>query len=139
MRALRDDVTVGLHCCGALEGEFFGVLWDRLEIELLSVPIEYSKRTVAKLPATWLPGFLDRGGSLMLGLVPTVRRGETPTVERFVEKLHIEEQDLGVPLGTLLSRSMLTAHCGLAFLSEADAEENFSRLEALQGILRESV
>lgn len=136
VEALSDDATIGLHCCGPVEGDFFGVLWERLGIELLSVPIEYSQRLITTLPASWLPPFLGRGGSLVLGAIPTLRRSEQVEPERFLAKLKAESAELGVELPSLLRRSLVSASCGLGLLREDEARESFRRATELQNLFR---
>jgi hypothetical protein len=125
-------LTLGVHCCGNTD-------WALL----LSTPIDilsfdsYGYFDSLRLYAPDLTAFLDRGGWLAWGLVPTLDPEEfkKETVDdlwqRFQQQVAKLAQDLKTGPKDILSRAILTPACGTGYLSPDDARRVFTFLAAL--------
>jgi hypothetical protein len=124
----REGALVGLHCCG-------NTRWEALlglGLDLLSFDVRHSLDAVLDVPGP-LEAFLDSGGALSLGIVPT-DLGEDANVEELVGAAEASLESL---LGeararAVLERSVLTPACGLALRTVIDAEHIGEQLRAAQ-------
>ena len=78
------------------------------------------------LYADEIKAFLERGGVIAWGLVPTVNFSDTETVAQLGQVLkglidHLVEK--GIDRGLIIAGSMITPSCGLGSLSEKNAEK----------------
>ncbi len=101
----------GIHCCGNTD-------WSILlstSLDILSVDAyEYAETLVPY--AADVTRFLERGGMIAWGIVPTGASVENETVASLVERLHAALNMLvekGVPLDKLLQAGFVTPACGL--------------------------
>ena len=120
--ALHDaGALVGVHCCGNME-------WSLLansEIDIISFDAYSFGDKVALYPAE-INAFLNRGGRLAWGIVPTdssehiaAETGESLCAKiKDLEGLFVTK---GVSGDILMSQRIFTPSCGLGNLSDADA------------------
>lgn len=130
----KEGVTVGLHCCS-------NTRWDAvlsLGLDFISIDTELSLDRVSKEPQ--LKPFLEAGGRMALGVIPSTWNGEMlasaqpeEILSALVDKL---EASLGSDLTTKALRTgFLTPACGLALHSTTDAEAVLGLLARLHQLL----
>jgi hypothetical protein len=120
----REGALVGLHCCG-------NTRWEALlglGLDLLSFDVRLSLDAVLDVPGP-LEAFLEGGGALSLGIVPT-DLGEDGNVEELVLAAETSlESVLGAAKArAVLDRAVLTPACGLALRTVIDAERIVEQL-----------
>ncbi len=111
----------GIHCCGNTD---WSVLLDT-PIDILSFD-SYEFFENLKLYDKALKKFLDRGGYLAWGLVPTSPTAPVETEEALWAKFTAQVEELaqfGIDKPFLLSQSLLTPACGLGYLAPEKARE----------------
>jgi hypothetical protein len=140
MQALRKEgVLIGLHCCS--NTDWSTVL--QLPIHYLSLDVSLSLESLLSREAE-LKRFLQEGGKLSLGVIPT---GRSPVLHSIqVEELYdemleefakvwIQEPDL---IRKTLSEALYTPACGLALQSVTDAELILASLVKFESRIKES-
>lgn len=128
----REGALVGLHCCG-------NTRWEallNLGLDLLSFDVRLSLDAVLDVAGP-LQAFLDGGGALSLGIVPT-DLGEGGNMEELVLAAETSlESVLGqARADAVLERSVVTPACGLALRNVLDAEHIVEELRRAQAKLR---
>jgi len=119
----------GIHCCGNTD-------WSMLmesPIDILSFD-SYEFFENLKLYDQALKKFLDRGGYLAWGLVPTSPTAPPETEEALWARFQSQVEELGrlgLDLPFLLNQSLLTPACGLGYLSPEKAREALAVLASL--------
>jgi len=114
----------GAHCCGNTD-------WSILlstSIDILSLDAYEYAQTLSLYPDE-VEAFLERGGIIAWGIVPTSEQVYQETVESLVEKLHQAMNLLvkkGIPLDQLLKSALISASCGLGPSTEPTAERALS-------------
>lgn len=133
------DGITGVHCCGNTD-------WSLLmetEVDIISFDaFDYLKNIV--LYPDHLRGFLDRGGALAWGIVPSIypdpRQIEHETADtltdRFTEGLN-EVSRLGVPLEALPRQSLVSPTCGTGSMELSLAEQSIRTTAEVSRNLRE--
>jgi len=117
LNAVREPgpVTVGVHCCGNTD---WALLLDT-PIDILSFD-SYGYFDHLLLFEKSLAAFLDRGGYLAWGLVPTgddlAQETGDSLWQRFTSQVE-RLADTGLGLHKVLNHSLLTPACGLGYLS----------------------
>ena len=117
------DVTVGVHCCGNMD---WGLL-ARTSVDIISFDAYFFADKLALYPEE-MEAFLERGGKLAWGIVPTndldtleretpqsLKQRITDTVQLFIKKGISEEK--------LLRQMVLTPACGLGSLTEEGSQK----------------
>lgn len=117
-------VTVGLHSCGQAPWE--QVL--KLPLEVLSFDYALSWKNLLGLGER-LVEWLEEGGRLALGLVPT----QIPSSWNPVAVT--EDLIKSFPAPSLLKQSLLTPACGLGLRSVGEGQQVFRELKKIQEIL----
>lgn len=118
----------GVHCCDAVD-------WSILfESDLEVVSFDAYNYFSSLIPFTSsLKSFLERGGSLAWGLVPTLneqaREEEADSLMKILEGEWRELAGRGIPLELLFQRCLITPACGTGLL-ELDLAERIYRLTA---------
>ena len=124
--------VVGIHCCGNMDWS----LLTRTTIDIISFDA-YSFGDKVALYAGEIDAFLQRGGWLAWGLVPTGRAELTnkESVENLMKKL----EDLaalfvqkGVARDRLMKQMLLTPSCGMGTLPARSAERALDLLYQLR-------
>ena len=128
----------GVHLCGNPDWDFL----LGLDLDILSLDI-YTNGEVFASYAASIKRFLDRGGVLVWGLVPTnvepFEKEESDTLEKRLEDLWAELYKKGIDRDLLLSRSLLSpATCCLVNPDgEKTVEKAFEMVKVLSERLRE--
>jgi hypothetical protein len=125
----REGALVGLHCCGNTR---WAALLD-LGLDLLSFDVRLSLDALLESPAA-LRSFLDGGGALSLGIVPT-NLGEQADP---VELVRAAETSFAATLPErtdALRTVLLTPACGLGLRSVSDAERIFASVRQARSAL----
>jgi methionine synthase II (cobalamin-independent) len=129
------NAAVGVHCCGNME-------WSVLTSTALDVLAfdAYGYGDKVALYPEAIKGFLERGGTLAWGIVPTALSDDInkETVDSLISRIRLLEEMFvkkGVPIELLGKQRILTPSCGMGNLSEKDAE----RVLTLLGNLSESL
>ena len=130
-RAVHEaDGIAGLHCCGSAD-------WETVlssEIDVLAFDAWGYTDSLA-IYAKAVGAFLARGGTLALGVVPTIaddlagadEAAVLAAGERVIEKLSAK----GVDAAAIRARSILTPSCGCGTLSLEDTAKVFRLLRAM--------
>jgi methionine synthase II (cobalamin-independent) len=129
-------VHLGVHCCGNTD---WSLLLD-LSFDILSFD-SYGFFSTLLLYEKALKDFLDRGGWLAWGLVPTRAeelRGETgdSLFARFTSQVQ-QITALGFSVHQVLSQSLLTPACGLGYLTPEEAARALALLGELSARARQ--
>jgi len=128
--AVRDaGALVGLHCCGNAD-------WETVlstDIDVLSFDAwEYAPR-LAIYPAA-LGAFLERGGVLAWGIVPTgeaIGPADADAVKRRLDEGLAAFEGRGVPAARLRSQALLTPSCGCGSRTVEETAKVFDLLGAV--------
>ena len=123
------EAYFGVHCCGNTD---WSVLLET-PIDILSFDSYefFDNLTLYDQP---LQKFLDRGGYLAWGLVPTSPTAPAETLEALWAKFTEQVQTLearGLDRARLLSQSLLTPACGLGYMTPDQATKALETLAAL--------
>jgi hypothetical protein len=123
------DALVGIHCCGNTD-------WAMLEgtrVDIISFDAYGYARSISLYPKE-VQAYLDRGGVLAWGVVPTNEDIREETLESLKKRLMdgfalLEAK--GLKRETLIAQSLITPSCGTGSLSVAEAEKVFDLLVKL--------
>ncbi len=140
IEALR-EVTAGLegltgiHCCGNTD---WSVLIDA-GLDVLSFDAYYFAKNLSLYPGA-LTAFLDRGGILAWGIVPTntadaVKEDTASLLARFEEALGWFAEK-GLDRGRVLRQSLITPSCGLGSWPEETARHVFDLVLGVSSEIR---
>jgi hypothetical protein len=116
----------GLHCCGNTDWS----LVIKTGVDIVSFDA-YSYAHTVSLYADSVSAFLERGGYLAWGIVPTTPEVSTETADSLVRKLSEGFSLLsskGIKRETLQDRAILTPSCGAGSLSESLSSRAFQLL-----------
>jgi len=125
----------GVHCCGNTD-------WSILlstSIDILSLDA-YDYAEALSLYPDKVEAFLERGGIIAWGIVPTSEQVYQETAESLVEKLHQAMNLLvkkGIPLDKLLKAALISGSCGVGPSSEPTAERVLSLAAEVSARMRE--
>ncbi|MBM7868087.1 hypothetical protein GTO89_15230 [Heliobacterium gestii] len=116
----------GVHVCGPADGALlFASGADIIGFDAYR-SMDTINRSIPELIA-----FLERGGWLAWGIVPVTGAFSQETALSLTKRLHEQMSELtrlGVPEALLYRQTALTPACGMARLSEAEAEAVYGRL-----------
>ena len=130
--AAAGPVTLGIHCCGNTD---WSLLLDA-PIDILSFD-SFGYFESLRLYDRALAHYLDRGGWLAWGLVPTLDpeefKKETADSlwQRFQQQVAQLAQDLKTGPKEILAQSLLTPACGTGYMSRDDASRVLTILKEL--------
>jgi len=125
---------VGSHCCGNTD---WGLMVEA-GVDIINFDA-YVYRDSIGIYADSLAEFLDRGGFIAWGIVPSQRLKERPDPEQLFETLVQGIDKLsgqGLSRDALVTSLLLTTSCGLGTLTEADADAALKELRALGALVR---
>ncbi|MCS7179080.1 MAG: methionine synthase [Anaerolineae bacterium] len=114
----------GIHCCANTD-------WSLLletSVDILSLDAYGYAEHLALYPEQ-VDAFLQRGGMIAWGIVPSSREVLHETTESLLDRLHNAIHRLvrkGIPLENILRASLITPSCGTGTLSPDLAERVFS-------------
>ncbi|HIC90750.1 MAG TPA: hypothetical protein EYP21_01530 [Syntrophaceae bacterium] len=122
----RDDVLVGIHCCGNTDWPV--ILQTKLDIVSLDA---YGFVDYFILYPQDIKNFLDRGGIIAWGIVPTTQFTGEETASTLLDKLDKAIQILvekGIRGEAIVNNSILTPSCGMGFMSYEDSRKALTLL-----------
>jgi len=123
----RAGALVGVHCCGNTD-------WSVLmggEFDYLSMDVRLSGRSLAAAGPV-LDGFLERGGAVVAGVVPTGSSDRADPRELLAGLM----DSLGERTPRVLATALLSPACGLALRSVAESEAVYADVRETQRLLR---
>jgi len=126
---------VGSHCCGNTD---WSLMVDA-GVDIINFDAYVYMDSIG-LYAESLAEFLDRGGYLAWGIVPSQSIDVRPRPEELLEMLRKGIDGLsekGVSREKLLTNLLVTTSCGLGTLTEEEADSALRELKTLQGLVRE--
>ncbi len=125
----KDDALVGIHCCGNTD-------WS----VILETPVDilnfdgYGFMDKLVLYAGELKKFIERGGAVAWGMVPSTETDKAVSAQEIASRLESGIEALakkGLDKKKLFAQSLLTPSCGLGMLTESESE---SRLKILKNV-----
>ncbi len=125
----------GVHCCGNTD---WSILLSTSN-DILSLDAYQYAQALSLYPDE-VKAFLERGGIIAWGIVPTSDKVYRETVESLVEKLHQAMNLLvkkGIPLDLLLESALISASCGAGPLPEPTAERVLSLVAEVSARMQE--
>ncbi len=128
--ASEAGAIVGLHCCGQANwAELLGLGFD-----LISLDARLSLDALLEDRRAWLR-FLERGGRLCLGIIPT-DAGARYDVDELCDSVEASLRATTPHFERALSRMLLSPACGLALHSAEDARRITAEVKQAQARLR---
>ncbi len=130
----RVGALVGVHCCGNID---WSILFET-HVNIINFDA-YNYLENFMLYPHELKSFLERGGIVAWGIVPSSNVCNDESCDslrlRFnnIIKLSLS---FGIPIGLLLSRSLITPSCGLGSLSEGTSEKILELTRDISSSLR---
>ena len=142
LRSLAEGISTGgglpgLHSCDAID-------WSiPLELPLAVVSVDTYNFFNSLLPfGRELKGYLERGGAIAWGIVPTSGpKAGTGSPQALVRRLTDQWETMaarGIPCATPGNQALVTPACGTGLLSPAQAEDIYRTTAAIARILRET-
>jgi hypothetical protein len=133
----KEKGIAGIHCCGNTE---WTILMDA-GVDIISFDAYDYADTIAYYPGQ-LRDFLEKGGILAWGIVPTSDKIDLETPRSLVNKLKDSLNNLarkGLDSRLIWERCLITPSCGTGSLPVDRAERIFEDLSEVNRILRGSV
>ena len=130
-----EGVLLGVHCCGNTDWSIFT---DVPNIDIINFDA-YSFLDKFVLYADNLKGFLNRGGVVCWGIVPTQVFSGTETPDLLIRKIKEGIDALskkGIPEDLLLDNFMLSPACGLGAIEPVKAEKILKLLSETSACLK---
>jgi hypothetical protein len=124
-----DNAFAGIHCCGNTE---WSILIDA-GVDMVNFDAFEFGETIAMYPDA-VKTFLNRGGMLAWGIVPTSTAIREQTVESLVdhfEKMMGNLAAKGIDKQLITEQAVITPSCGTGSMKPGDAEKVFEMAEAL--------
>jgi methionine synthase II (cobalamin-independent) len=129
------DVLVGLHCCGNTD---WSILTDTGSLDIISFDaFDFQERFV--LYAGNIKGFLERGGIICWGIVPTQMFSGIETADFLIRKINEGINALvnkGVSRDLLCENLLISPSCGLGTFTPAKAEKILRLLSETSRFMR---
>ena len=129
-----DGALVGTHCCGNTD---WTILIDA-GVDIINFDAYEYGETIALYPEQ-VKGFLEKGGVLSFGIVPTSNKIMSETPESLVKKLNDCMANLaskGISESLIYDRCLLTPSCGTGSLAVNVAEKVMNDLSEVSRIMR---
>ncbi len=130
----KEGALAGCHCCGNTE---WTILIDA-GIDIISFDAYEYGETIGYYPQE-VKAFLEKGGSLAWGIVPTSEKSFQETPQSLIDKLKVLINNLaqkGINKNLLWEQCLLTPSCGTGSLSVELAEKIFEHLQEVSYKLR---
>jgi len=129
----KEDSLAGIHCCGNTE---WTILIDA-GVDIISFDAYEFGETIGYY-SSQIKGFLENGGVLAWGIIPTSEKINQETPESLVKKLDEMVKNLaskGVDKNLIYERCLLTPSCGTGSLSVEISERIFHQLLRVSKLL----
>ncbi|NIM90557.1 MAG: hypothetical protein GTO17_06370 [Candidatus Aminicenantes bacterium] len=130
----KEGALAGIHCCGNTE---WTILIDS-GVDIISFDAYEFGETIAYYPEQ-VKSFLEKGGVLAWGIIPTSEKIDQETPAALVEKLNTVIKNLaskGVDEDLIWKKCLLTPSCGTGSLSVELSEKVFQVLADVRELLR---
>ncbi len=130
-----DGGIAGIHCCGNTE---WSILIDA-GVDMVNFDAFEFGETIA-IYAEAVKQFLERGGMLAWGIVPTSAAIRTQTVASLADHLEKMMDNLaarGINKQLIVEQAIITPSCGTGSLALEDAEKVFEMTQLLSRFMRE--
>jgi len=130
----KEDGLAGVHCCGNTE---WTILVDAATDVISFDAFDYGD-TIAYYAAP-IGDYLEKGGVLAWGIVPTSAKIAQETPETLLKKLRAAVDNLagkGIPKSLIWEKCLVTPSCGTGSLPVDLAEKVFARLSEVSRLLR---
>jgi len=130
-----DDVIVGLHCCGNTD---WSMIAECSGIDIISFDA-FGFQDKFALYAKEIKRFLDRGGVISWGVIPTNVSIVKPDIGLLVDKIKSgigRLAEKGLDHSLLKQRTIITPACGLGTFPEVDAERVFHLLSGVSAVIK---
>jgi methionine synthase II (cobalamin-independent) len=128
----KEETLIGIHCCGNTDWPM--ILKTNLDIVSLDA---YEFADYFVIYPQEIKDFLERGGVVAWGIVPTAKFTGRETVSDLVENLNKAIQALvenGIERETIVKNSLLTPSCGMGLMSVEDSTKALKLLAELSSI-----
>jgi len=127
---------VGCHCCGNTD---WSVL-TRTDLEFISFDAYEYSRSVSLYPDE-IKAYLDRGGILAWGVVPTnpterIRSEDASSLKEKLLEGFAQLEEKGIPRRTLLEQALITPSCGTGPMEPEDSKKVFKELAEVGKMLQ---
>lgn len=129
-----EGVLVGTHCCGNTD---WTILIDA-GIDIISFDAYEYGETIAYYPDA-VKTFLEKGGALAWGIIPTSDKINLETPKSLTKKLECVVGNLaskGIDENLLWDRCLLTPSCGTGSMSTDDSEKVMNYLAEVSRLIR---
>jgi len=130
----KEGAIAGIHCCGNTE---WTILIDA-GVDIISFDAFEYAESIAYYPAQ-IKTYLEGGGVLAWGIVPTSEKVNQETPESLAAKLKASIDHLankGIDKDLIWEKCLITPSCGTGSLSVELSEKIFSQLSDVSQILR---
>ncbi|UCC38563.1 MAG: hypothetical protein JSV96_12100 [Candidatus Aminicenantes bacterium] len=130
----KEGALTGIHCCGNTE---WTILVDA-SVDIISFDAFEFGETIGYYPEK-IKDFLEKGGVLAWGIVPTSEKIKEETPESLIKKLETVVDNLaskGVGRDLIWENCLLTPSCGTGSLSVEIAENVFDNLSEVNKLLK---
>lgn len=130
LRRVLDSVRhagalAGIHCCAlGAAPSVFAAAPDVISFDAYHELEPY-------MAAAHATGFIEEGGILALGLIPTIADPFVVTPEALLARWMSTVQDMGLSPNRLLAHTVITATCGLGLVDENAARGSFLQAQRL--------
>jgi len=125
----------GIHCCGNTD-------WSLLlqtKIDIINFDA-YNYASTLAIYAAEVKKFLDRGGVIAWGIIPTsteaILKESVPSLRDRLEEAMVPFTRQGIPIKKLVEQSLLTPACGLPTVTEEAAERALQLLAELSQTIK---
>ncbi len=132
----KEDAIAGIHCCGNTE---WTILIDA-GADVISFDAYDYADTIAYYPVQ-VKSFLEKGGVLAWGIVPTSEKINEETADSLVKKWESGVNNLarrGIDPNLIREKSLITPSCGTGSLPVDLSEKIFEHLSEVSRIIRDS-
>jgi len=132
------DVLVGLHCCGNTDWSIFT---DTTSIDIINFDA-FSFLDKLILYTDNLKGFLQRGGILCWGIIPTQEFSGRETAAFSIKKIQVGIEAFGkkgLDKELILRNLIISPSCGLGTLDSQKAEQIFGLLQETSALIKKSL
>jgi hypothetical protein len=129
-----DKGIAGIHCCGNTE---WSILIDA-GVDIVNFDAFEFGETIAMYPEA-VKTYLERGGALAWGVVPTSMAIREQTVESLTahfEKMMDNLASKGIDKQLIAEQAVITPSCGAGSMNPDDAEKIFEMSGALSKVMR---
>ena len=131
---LKAEAAVGIHCCGNTDW----AMMTRTGADVVSFDSHGYQRSLALYPDA-VREFLEAGGNIAWGAVPTLEHVGEETADQLTARLREGFALLvakGIPEDLIRRKALLTPGCGAGSLTEEELRWVFDSLEAVRDSVR---